>query len=222
MRRTAGAIVAVAAGVAMLAALGMWTGRLLTERAAPVVEAPSPTAPAAAVPALVDVLPYRPGVPLDAVGPFRLMDQDRAVVSDASLRGHYSLVFFGYTNCVQICAPTLENLHLTLQELGAAADGIVVYFITVDPVRDTRAVLDEYVRGLHPNVRALRGTEEQTEAALAAFGAARFAGNNPGDPYYAVAHTGVVFFLGRDGRYKLHFREAMPAHEMAPLIRANW
>ena len=228
MRRGAGAILGIAALVAFfaaVAALGTWLGRVVAERTAPPLEAPATVAEAA--PALLDVLPYRPDVALDTVGAFRLMDQERAVVTDASLRGHYSLVFFGYTRCRQICAFTLENLQLTLEELGTAADNIQVYFITVDPGRDTRAVLAEYVRGMHPNVRVLTGTDEQIDAALAAFGAARIAGNFGAPGYqaqveYVVAHTGVVFFLGRDGRYKLHFREAMPAYEMAPLIRANW
>ena len=229
MRRNAGAIVAIAAAVvffAAVAALGTWLGRVADRAAAP-PEAPMAVAEAALPPALVDVLPYRPGVALDTVGPFRLTDHERTVVTDAALRGHYSLVFFGYTHCRQICAFTLENLHLTLEELGTAADAIQVYFITVDPGRDTRAVLEEYVRGLHPNVRALTGTDEQIEAALAAFGAERLVGNFGAPGYqverdYVVAHTGVVFFLGRDGRYKMHFREAMPAYEMAPIIRANW
>ncbi len=101
------------------------------------------------------------------------MDHERTVVTEASLREHYSLVFFDYTRCRQICGFTIESLQLTLEELGTAADNILVYFITVDPERDTRAVLAEYVRGLHPNVRALTGTDEQIEAALAAFGAER-------------------------------------------------
>ena len=228
MRRGAGAILGIAALVAFfaaVAALGMWLGGVVVERTVPPTEAAA--AAVAAAPALLDVLPYRPGRALDTVGPFRLMDQARTVVADASLRGHYSLVFFGYTRCRQICGFTIENLQRTLEELGAAADDIQVYFISVDPVRDTRAVLEEYVRGLHPNVRALTGTDEQIEAALAAFGAARVVGNfgetgHQAERDYVIAHTGVVFFLGRDGRYKLHFREGMPAYEMAPIIRANW
>lgn len=218
------------------AALGLWIGQRVDERAderagpateTPAVQAVAAAAPPVPAPGFPGILPYRPAAALDAVGPFRLTDHERTVVTDASLRGHYSLVLFGYTRCPQLCNVTVGNLQLVLEELGTAADNIEVYFITVDPVRDTRAVLAEYVRGMHPNVRALTGTDEQIEAALAAFGAARVVGNfgetgHQAERDYVVAHTGVVFFLGRDGRYKLHFREGTPAYEMAPIIRANW
>ena len=144
-------------------------------------------------------------------------------MNQASLRGHYSLVFFAYTRCAQVCAPTLANLSMAMDELGTAAEAIDVYVITVDPTRDTREVMAEYVRGTNERIRGVTGTEEQVDAALAAFGADRIVhtlGNVNLDVY--VEHTAVVFFLDREGRPKLVFREGMPANEMAMAIRGAW
>ncbi|MBM3507833.1 MAG: SCO family protein [Alphaproteobacteria bacterium] len=131
------------------------------------------------------------------------------------------MVFFGYTRCARLCAFTVDNFQLVMDELGTAAEAVTAYFITVDPQRDTRAVLAEYVRGMSERIRALTGTDEQVDAALAAFGVRREVQAAQADGGYAVHHPGVLFFLGRDGRYKLHFREGTPAYEMTNLIRAR-
>lgn len=230
-RSTVLVVVALAIFFAAVAALGLWVGRLAGSRASgPTVPAaelavpPAPGAPAAPARALVSVLPYRPATPLTTIGAFRLTDHEQNAVTEASLRGHYSLVFFGYTRCAQICAPTLGNLSMAMDELGTAAEAINVYFITVDPRRDTRQAMQEYVRGTNERIRGVTGTEEQVEAALAAFGAQRIVRSlgNEGNIDVFVEHTGVVFFLDREARPKQVFREGMPANEMAMAIRANW
>lgn len=229
-------ILALAAFFAAVAALGLWVGRLAGEDAGPptIQAAATPPAPAPAPPAVAQptapqrafaaVVPYRSAAPPGSIGAFRLMDHERKVVTEADLRGHYSLVFFGYTNCLQICGPTLANLSLAMDELGTAAESINVYFITVDPKRDTRTVMEAYVRGTNERIRGVTGTDEQVEAALAAFGAERImhpaATTEANDTL--IEHAAVVFFLDREGRYKTHFREGMPAFEMAMAIRNGW
>ena len=220
--------------LALIVALGLWVGEFAGERMARVAPPPAaPTAmpaPAPLFPAPVlartfaNILPYAPATPLDEPGPFRLIDQERRIIDNRDLRGHFSLVFFGYTNCGNFCVRTLDLLSLVLAELGTAADAVTVYFITVDPGRDTRAELASWVSGLHERVRALTGTEEQIEQALMAFGVQRVvhAPANAQTADYAVEHPGVVLLLDRQGRFRRTFAEGVSPFEIAHYLRANW
>jgi protein SCO1/2 len=93
-------------------------------------------------------------------GPFSLTDQHGVTVTEASLKGHPSALFFGYTFCPDICPTTLADLSVWLQELGPYGDRLKVYFITIDPARDTRAVLSEYLQAFDPRIEGLTGSQE--------------------------------------------------------------
>ena len=79
-------------------------------------------------------------------GPFALTDQNGVMRTEKDYRGKYTLVFFGYTYCPDVCPTTLAVMSAALDKLGARADKIVPLFITVDPKRDTAAVLSEYLK----------------------------------------------------------------------------
>ena len=100
--------------------------------------------------------------PADRVGgPFLLADPDGRPRSDASFRGRYLLIFFGYTGCDDICPRTLTEMSEALDRVDPHADRIQPLFITVDPKRDTPDQLRRYTSGFSPHLIGLTGTAAQ-------------------------------------------------------------
>jgi protein SCO1/2 len=97
-------------------------------------------------------------------GPFQLVDQHGRPFSDADLRGRPALIFFGYTQCPDVCPTTLLKLTEALDILGADGAAIQPVFITVDPLRDTPEVVADYVANFHPRLIGLTGTRTQIAA----------------------------------------------------------
>jgi protein SCO1/2 len=83
-------------------------------------------------------------------GPFKLTDQNGKSRSDADFRGEYTLVFFGYTNCPDVCPTTLQTLTDAMADLGPKAEKVTPVFITVDPERDTAKALKDYAANFTP------------------------------------------------------------------------
>ena len=94
-------------------------------------------------------------------GPFRLVDQNGKTVTDADLKGKWSLVYFGYTHCPDACPTALNDITIALDELGPHRDAIRPVFVTVDPERDTPEVLKSYVTAFNAPILALSGTPEE-------------------------------------------------------------
>jgi protein SCO1/2 len=114
--------------------------------------------------------PSSTGPALAAVGgPFHLVDQDGKAVSDEDMKGRPFLVFFGFTHCPDVCPTTLFDMSQMLHALGPDAGRIGVLFITVDPERDTPAVLKDYLSNFDPHLRGLTGDPAAVNAALKAF-----------------------------------------------------
>ena len=98
-------------------------------------------------------------------GPFALHDGDGRVVTDQDFRGRYMLVYFGYTYCPDICPATLSILSSALDKLPPDERAQVApIFITVDPDRDTPAVVKTYVAAFHPSIIGLSGSESEIAA----------------------------------------------------------
>jgi cytochrome oxidase Cu insertion factor (SCO1/SenC/PrrC family) len=98
-------------------------------------------------------------------GSFRLVDQNGKRVTDADLRGKWSLVYFGYTHCPDACPTALNDIAIALDELGPKRDAVRPVFITVDPERDTPEVLKSYVTSFDAPILALSGTPEEVAQA---------------------------------------------------------
>ncbi len=152
-------------------------------------------------------------------GGFNLVDQFGKPRSDADFRGQFMLVFFGFTNCPDICPVELQTISDALQTLGPAADKVAPIFITVDPARDTSDALRDYVVNFHPRLVALTGSEQDVGTAAKAYrvyyakasGAAA-----PSDPAaYIMDHSAIVYLMGPDGDYLTHFSPGTPAADMA-------
>lgn len=124
----------------------------------------------------------------------------------ADFKGKVAIVFFGYAQCPDVCPGTLAEIADARQRLGADGAKVQPVFVTVDPERDTAPVLKEYVAGFGPDVVALRGNLEQTQATAKAFKVyfAKAPGKEPGS--YTIDHTAGAFVFDREGRVRLFVR----------------
>ena len=157
-------------------------------------------------------------------GPFALTDQFGKPRTDADFRGHYMLVFFGFTNCPDICPVELQTISDALDQLDAQrAANVTPIFITVDPERDTPEALRTYVANFHPRLVALTGSVESIGAVAKAYRVyyAKATGTNaPSDPSaYILDHTAVVYLMGPQGEYVTHFSPGTTAQAMAEDLR---
>jgi protein SCO1 len=152
-------------------------------------------------------------------GPFHLEDQNGKVVSDADMKGKPFLVFFGFTHCPDICPTTLFDISQVMKALGPDADRTGALFITVDPERDTPAVLKDYLSNFDPHLRALTGDRPSIDAAIKAYRV--YAKKIPlenGD--YTMDHTAVVYLMDKDGNFVAPFNVSRaPEAEAADLRR---
>jgi protein SCO1/2 len=132
-----------------------------------------------------------------------LTDADGKPRSLADWRGKVIVVFFGYTQCPDVCPTTMAELAQIRTQLGADGDRLETVFVTIDPERDTPEVLKAYVANFGPNVVALRGDAEQTAAAAKEFKVfyAKVPGKTAGS--YTMDHSAASFVFDPAGRVRL-------------------
>jgi len=144
-----------------------------------------------------------PQKPLGVTGqPFTLESTAGGTFTQENLKGTPSLVFFGYTFCPDVCPTTLAESVAWKQQAGLTDADLRTIFVTVDPERDTKEVLKEYLGGFDPDVIGLVGTPEQTEAAKASFGVMSEKDTSGDAEYYLVNHTATVFLIDRNGQFQ--------------------
>ena len=132
---------------------------------------------------------------------FSLVDQDGSPVTADDLRGRFKLVFFGYTSCPDICPTAMVKIGQVLDELGPDAARIVPIMISVDPERDTPAVLKQFQAQFDPRIMALTGTACQVADALRNFRA--FAAKQEGrNGEYTMDHTSFYYLMAPDGVFQ--------------------
>jgi protein SCO1/2 len=119
-------------------------------------------------------------------------------VTGATFRGKVVALYFGYTHCPDICPTTVANLTQMAEKV--ASPDIRILFVTVDPERDTDAVLADYAKAFSSQVVGLRGTENQLAALARTY---RVAYEVKKGPPYEVMHSNAVFFFDRDGKARL-------------------
>jgi protein SCO1/2 len=136
-------------------------------------------------------------------GPFQLASANGGEVTDADFKGQPFLVFFGYTHCPDVCPAVLFEISQVLKAMGDDKR-IKALFITVDPERDTPAVMKEYLSSFDPRIIGLSGAPQETEAVERAYRVyARKAPGHGGD--YAMDHTAVVYLMDKQGRFVTAF-----------------
>ena len=145
----------------------------------------------------------------------QLSDPDGQLRSLADYKGKVVVVFFGYTQCPDVCPTTLTNLAETQRLLGQDGDKLVGVFVTVDPKRDTATLMKSYVSAFNPNWVGLRGTPDETAAAAKEFKI--FYREVPGktESSYTVDHTAASFVFDPQGKVRLYVRHATPPADLA-------
>ena len=155
-----------------------------------------------------------------ALADFSLVDQDGAPFSLDRLRGRWSLLFFGFTRCPDICPSTLYDLQQVSRSLDDAAESAStwqVVFVSVDPERDSPARLKEYVSWFDPHFLGVTGAPEQLAPLALRIGVAfRVEEHAAGNQDYAVDHSASVFLTDPQGR--LHGVFPAP-HDAAAMVR---
>jgi len=137
-------------------------------------------------------------------GPFTLVDQDGKTVTDQSYPGRYRLIYFGYTFCPDACPTGLTTLSQGLQDFSAVAPyraaKVQPIFITVDPERDTPAVMKAYVAAFHPRLVGLTGTPAQIAAVAKEYAVVYSKRQEPGATGYLMDHSSIALLFGPDGK----------------------
>lgn len=146
------------------------------------------------------------GKPMDER--FRLVDHLGRNVGPETFAGKVRLVFFGFTNCPDVCPTGLSLMSQLLEELGPDAKDVQALFVTVDPERDTVPILKDYISVFAGDILGLTGTPAQIEEATKAFNAYFKKVPQPSGGY-TVDHTASVYLLDRDG----NFRATIDLHE---------
>ena len=138
-------------------------------------------------------------------GPFALTDQDGKTVKDSDFAGKFRIIYFGYSYCPDVCPVDLQKIAAGFarfeKDQPERAKAIQPIFITIDPARDTPAVLKQYVSAFHPRLIGLTGTPEQIKAVadayLVMYKAQKPAGADP--KAYLVDHSRQAYLMGKQG-----------------------
>jgi cytochrome oxidase Cu insertion factor (SCO1/SenC/PrrC family) len=159
-------------------------------------EAPADPQPPTAAQMMDDLMFGR--VPIG--GPFSLVDQNGRRRSDSEFRGKLMIVYFGYTFCPDVCPTDLMAITQALDALGPLAGDIQPVFITLDPERDDQAMA-EYLSAFHKNFIGLTGSPHEIREVANAYKVYYAKVQDPQTGDYSIDHSGVIYLLGRDGKY---------------------
>lgn len=170
--------------------------------------------------AFLITVPVFAASPATIGGPFSLIAPDGSTVTDASFRGKWMLVFFGYTFCPTICPTTLSEIALALERLGPDAAKVQPVFITVDPERDTPDVMGQYTGAIDPRIVGLSGSQRQIAAVSEGYGAyseRHASATSPDD--YVVDHSTYIYVMDPQGSFVRGLKAGTPADTIADTLR---
>lgn len=145
---------------------------------------------------------------------FQLTDDAGKPVTGEDYRGKVVLLYFGYTHCPDVCPLTLAHLHAVLQRVGPSADGARILFVSVDPARDTPAIMHAYVNAFDKRAVGLTGTPRAIEALSKRYRSAFTREPGTGDGQYEVSHSSAIYLFDRQGRARLLATPATPQDDL--------
>jgi protein SCO1/2 len=156
---------------------------------------------------------------LDYAKGFALTDHTGKPRTLADYKGKVVVVFFGYTQCPDVCPTTMAEMAGVMQKLGPQADQVQVLFITLDPERDTQQLLASYVPAFDKRFVGLVGTPEQTAKTAKEFKVfySKVPGTSPGS--YTIDHTAGSYVFDKDGRLRLFIRHGGGADAIVHDVR---
>ena len=147
-------------------------------------------------------------------GPFQLSDQAGQTVTDASLKGKPTLIFFGFTHCPDVCPTSLFEISEVLKAMGTDADKVNAWFVSVDPERDTAAAMKDYLSSFDPHLKGLTGEPAAVAKVISAYRVyAKKVPLKDGD--YTMDHTALIYLMDRDGHFVSPFNLKRTPEEAA-------
>ncbi len=149
-------------------------------------------------------------------GPFSLVDQTGKRVTEKDFAGHPMLVYFGFTNCPDVCPSGLQVISAALDKLGPKAAEITPLFVTLDPERDTVEVMRDYVKSFHPRLVGLTGSADEI-AAVAKHYRVYFkkAPDESAPGRYTIDHSTFMYLMDGEGRFVAHFPHTVAVDALA-------
>jgi protein SCO1/2 len=151
-------------------------------------------------------------------GPFQLIDQNAQPISDKDLKGRPFLVFFGFTHCPDVCPTTLFEVSEIMRALGPDSERVRALFITVDPERDTPAILKDYLSSFDPHLVGVTGDPAAVAAVVKSYRV--YAKKVPLDgENYTMDHTAIVYLMNKDGKFVSPFNIKRPPDVAAADLR---
>ncbi|MGN6307945.1 MAG: SCO family protein, partial [Xanthobacteraceae bacterium] len=128
-----------------------------------------------------------------------------ATVTEKSLLGRPSLIFFGYTHCPDVCPTALFEMSEVLRAMGKDAGGVNAYFISVDPERDNKEAMKDYLSSFDPHLKGLTGDPAAVSKVLSEFRvyAKKVPSKDGGD--YTMDHTALIYLMDKKGNFVAPF-----------------
>ncbi len=154
-------------------------------------------------------------------GPFTLIDQDGVKKSSADFHGRFMLIYFGYSNCPDVCPTTLSLMADALDKLGSKASSVVPVFITIDPERDTPARLKPYVASFGPRFVGLTGDLASIKRVADLYRVYLKKQPLQGGGY-GMDHSSVIYLMGSDGKFVTYWDDtSIGPDKLAAELRAR-
>jgi len=150
---------------------------------------------------------------------FRLIDHTGKPRTMADFRGKVVVMFFGYTHCPDVCPTTLSDMRQVMQKLGGDSDKLQVLFVTVDPERDTQALLAKYVPSFNPTFLGLYGDQAATDKVAQDFKIIHQVQKGKTAESYTVDHSAASLVFDQQGRLRLFINYGMEVDKITADIK---
>jgi protein SCO1/2 len=151
-------------------------------------------------------------------GPFALIDQNGQTRTDRDFRGRWMLIYFGYTNCPDVCPTSVALISEVISRLGGRAARVVPIFITVDPDRDSPQLLKQYLASFGPKFVGLTGPKSHIASAASEYRV--YIARRPSkDGGYAVDHSNVIYLMDPAGKFAANYDNSQGPDEIAADLR---
>ncbi len=153
-------------------------------------------------------------------GPFTLVATSGQMVTDRTYRGKWLLIYFGYTSCPDACPTALNSMSVALEKLGSRAGELQPLFVTIDPQRDTRAVVANYLTSFDSRIVGLTGSEDQIDSVIKMY--RLYVSREKPDPDgkdYSVSHSSFLYLMDPQGAFVSVIHSDATGEEIATRLR---